>query len=157
MFNPKDFFEFIKELGSFACRHQEAKKRVIVSRMYYAPFLMIRGILKTKLQSTPVKSWFDVLYTDSCIHGVVMEALEVSDIHTRNLLHTLRRKRNDADYKLRSKNWDREIGDVTPIANELIVNTTSNLPQKFSEHISAIQDIVEKWFIRKSKRYQQDS
>lgn len=154
MLNPHDFFEFAKELDNFACQYPEAKKRTIISRMYHASFLVIRDLLKAVLQSTTVKSRFDALYTDPTIHGVVMEAVEVSDIHARNLLRTLRRKRNDADYKLRSKDWDREIEDVSRKSEEIIVRKAPALPAKFTQNLTAIQDIVEKWFVRKSKRYQ---
>jgi len=154
MFNPQNFFEFAKELKNVTSQYSEAKKRTIISRMYYASFLVIRDLLKSELQNTTVKPQFDALYTDTYIHGVVMEALQVSDIHTRNMLRNLRRKRNDADYRLKSKNWDREIEDVSRKTEELIVRRSSGLPAKFGQHLNTIQSIVEKWFTWKSKKYQ---
>lgn len=154
MFKPHDFFEFAKELKNFTSQYPEANKRTIISRMYYASFLVIRDLLKDMLQNTTVKAQFDALYTDPCIHGVVMDALNIADTHTRNLLHTLRKKRNEADYRLRSKNWNKEINQVLPITEKLIARKATDLPSKFSQHLATIQTKVEIWFSRMSKRYQ---
>jgi hypothetical protein len=154
MFDPHDFYEFAKELKSITSQYQEANKRTIISRMYYASFLIIRDLLKDKLQKTTVKAQFDTLYTDPYIHGLVMDAILIADGHARSLLYTLRKKRNDAEYKMRSKNWDEEIEKVSQITKELIVNKFPGLPSKFDQQLPTIQDKVEMWFSRKCKRYQ---
>ena len=86
MFDPHDFYEFAKELKNITSQYQEANKRTIISRMYYASFLIIRDLLKDKLQKTTVKAQFDALYTDPNIHGLVMDAILIADGHARSLL-----------------------------------------------------------------------
>lgn len=154
MFDPHDFYEFAKELKNFTSQYPEANKRTIVSRMYYASFLIIHDLLKDTLKNTNVKAQFDALYTDPNIHGLVIDAVRIADKHVRNLLHTLRKKRNYAEYRMKSKNWDKEVEEVSQITEELIVKNAPDLPSKFSQNLGVIQDKVELWFSRKCKRYQ---
>jgi len=151
MFKPSDFFEFAKELEGYTFRYVDACKRTMISRMYYAVFLSVREIIKDKLQGTAVKSMYDSLYRSPFIHRVVLDITHIANPHTKNLLQDLQSERQDADYRLPITDLAERLNGASRITKELF-NKIPSLMSEIDQRLSQIQDKVEEWQAKESRR-----
>jgi uncharacterized protein (UPF0332 family) len=145
--DPLDFYELSKEIRSSSSRFSEALERTIVGRIYYAIFLMVREELRTALKGSRYESLFDSLSQKGVIHSLVVQALSKIEVnrHLSNLLYSMRRRREAADYRMRgTKNWQREIDDTILEAEE-ILQDRSRLQPSFSQEIAEIETLVLTW------------
>lgn len=144
--DPLDFYEFAKEMRALACKYAEASKRTIVSRIYYAIFLMVRDELNRSLVGSSIKSLYDSVSQRGPIHTMVVQALgKIGDGHMEGILRHMQRRREGADYKmLKIADWESEIADIILEAEEILQNK-SNLQPGFSEESYEIEQLITFW------------
>lgn len=118
MFNPLDFLDFVKDLT--ISNHEEAKVRTIISRAYYAAFLVMREWLKTKGYKFPKGR------KESLNHENVQNFLflETQQRGPKDRLHMLRQLRNDADYDLNKQLSSTHVQKAITLAENVIRYTT---------------------------------
>jgi uncharacterized protein (UPF0332 family) len=150
LFDPMNIYQFTKELEGFDSQFVEAKERAIVSRVYYSIFLTIRELLRKEVKNTPAEPLYDQLYKDAYIHAVVIESLAQCDVHSKSLLSSLRKNRNEADYNIDTKNYG-SVRDNFSNAEELTKRYT-DISQGFKSNSYEIQEIISKWFKIKDQK-----
>lgn len=142
--DPLDFYKFAKEVKGYSSNFPEALKRTIVGRIYYAIFLMIRDDLEVSLKHSGAGPMYKSLSQKGLIHSLISAVLRKVERtnHLGNLLYGMRRRRGTADYKLKgSKNWDKEIGEITLQAEELLRNQ-SKMQTLFSQKSIEIDTLI---------------
>jgi len=99
--------EIASQKDSIAPDRSEAAARTVISRAYYGSFLQYREHLLTLLKSdATLGPQFETLYTETEMHGIVVDVLKVLNYALGSGLGDLRFKRNDADYALaRALTW----------------------------------------------------
>ncbi|MBC7094869.1 hypothetical protein [Thermococcus sp.] len=103
---------------------EEALFRTIISRLYYYVFLTFREIIKKQIKehnpylydTLEYKSFWD----DHRIHGFVADVLSEISSDYGGFIKSLRRLRNDADYRLEKIITENEINKARSIVNKLI-------------------------------------
>ncbi len=90
-FDPLHFLNLATSLSVDEKYDIEARCRTSISRAYYAAHLISRNKLESK------SSRFS---KDGKAHEEVIEQMKKKNPHIGDMLYQLRRKRNDADYKL---------------------------------------------------------
>ena len=117
MFNPHDFLALVRNLST--SNHQEARIRTIISRAYYATFLMMREWLKTKGYKFPKGK------KESSNHEKVQDFLfdEIQQRGPKDRLHKLRQLRNDADYDLNKQLSSSHVQKAMALADSIIKYT----------------------------------
>ena len=109
---------------------------------------MVREELAGALQTSRFKSLYDSLSQKGVIHSLVREALGKIEEgeHLRNILQSMFRRREKADYRMKvlAFDWEREIDDIVLEAEE-ILRSKSDLKRLFSEKSYEIESIVQTW------------
>jgi len=104
MFDPKDFVELCNDLMRFSTSFSEAINRTIAGRAYYGSFLLTREKVRALCRGSAVERQYNLLCDDpragGLIHEAVIRITKQIDPFAGDLLLSLRKRRNRADYDL---------------------------------------------------------
>jgi hypothetical protein len=130
-------------MRSYTSGFPDALRRTIVGRTYYATFLMLRDELGLALKGSRYEALYDSISQKGVIHSLVWKALRmIDDGHLASVLYQMRRRREQADYRMLAiRKWEKEIEDIFLEAEE-ILRSRSTLGPGFSREIADIEDLV---------------
>lgn len=117
VFQPSEFLTVAKQLIRDSKYKNQAGFRTSISRSYYAAFLVIRK--KLQELGEPIGKGYEQ-------HQVVINALMGKNSSLGNKLHSLRDKRNDADYQLHANINDALAKECAKLSS-VVINSSSDM------------------------------
>jgi len=119
MFDPIEFYKFSEEMLGFY-NSKESARRSVVSRSYYAVFLIIREKLR--------KTHPDEVHDNALDHAGIAQALKKRGYdYEAQKCFDLKDERHEADYKLNNPCSDQKANDVLADARDMIENRIPNV------------------------------
>jgi len=119
MFDPIEFYKFSEEMLGFHSS-KESARRSVVSRSYYAVFLIVREKLRRTHPNEVHDNAFD--------HDGIVKALKSRGyVYEAQKCFDLKDERHEADYKLNIPCTDKKANDVLADARDLIENKIPNV------------------------------
>ncbi|MEM1610144.1 MAG: hypothetical protein QXQ57_00675 [Sulfolobales archaeon] len=149
--DPKDFLKLSEQLYADQRYYhiKEAVLRTAISRTYYATFLTMRELVRSKLVNTPLLNQFERVSTSGLTHSLIKSVISRVDIHLGNMYGKLFVMRKKADYELNITIKDRDVEEVLEIAKKLLnLSTKIYGSLKVAEISSIIMEYYQK--LRKS-------